>query len=185
MKPKAVSTAGGFFVYVTRPEANELYNGGWRRVRVWMAEPNYSHAPRTVHSEPEVFVADHGWSGDSAAAKTLLQQDRNLLRKVWHQILWSVVPRGIGDHDAAVTWADVPKNWDRLCEPGWEAGTNRCHKRLLIRVEIRSSTIDLVAPRVDVGDRDSPATELPRTVEITSERALEHFHAASPHHLPF
>lgn len=171
-------------VYITRPEASEVYMGGKRHLDAWLQEPYYDHRPRFDGS----FYTDAGWSAthcQGQPARLLLTQDPALLEAVMDRVICSVYPSGM-DPAQGEAWsnqltADGDPMWRTLfTDRDWEARCNRCHKRFLLKVDLRTNQVELVTPFVIIGRFSYTTTD------ITSELALQRYHdARSEDVIPF
>ena len=160
-------------VYITRPDAYEVYMGGKRRLELWLQEPYYDHRP---HHDGMQWV-DRGWTAphcDGQPARLLLAQDERLLNTVMEFVITSVYPKGM-DLDKGTYWAEHGNNgqpaWRSLFEDReWEAKCNTCYKRFLLKVDLRHNTVEKVTPYVVLDGAYFT------TADITPELASQIFH---------
>jgi hypothetical protein len=164
-------------VYITRPEASEVYLGGKRHLDVWLQEPHYDHRPRF----DGCHYTDAGWSATHCmpqAARLLLSQDHALLEAVMDQVVLSVYPAGMNAAQGEA-WSngqtdDGDPMWRTLyTDKEWETRCNRCHKRFLLKVDLRTNQVELVTPFVIIGRFSYTTTD------ITPELALQRYHDVS------
>lgn len=184
------------YLYFTRPDAYEVYMGGKRSVRVWLEAPQYRHTA-TVE-EYRGKYSERGWSYDydhGKVARPLFKQDPDLLELVWDQIVWSVLPRGMSlkeglewqhqpdtDPPREDGFGDILSNYHWLFEDrNWEAKCNLCHKRFVLKVDVRSMTSEFVAPLVELPNVRDWVT----TTEITPYLATRYWIPGSDGDIPF
>ena len=197
-------------VWITRPQAYEVWMGGLRHVVAWLAEPSYSHQPHNHWKDGRMATEfrDFGWfagSSDSpTAAKPLLKQDEQLLGQVWEWLLWSIAPKGTDRRAAIALWEDqvARLNDGRACHAGqdgsvapgqgvyrdedWEARCNLSHKRFLLEVDVRTNRCALRAPRVYCQDQPECIGTHRRTTLVPRFLALQTVHQNVEHlRLPF
>ena len=161
-------------VYITRPTAYEVYMGGKRHLEVWLQEPYYDHRPR----HDGLHYVDTGWSApfcEGQPARLLLKQDEGLQETVMEFVIMSLYPKGM-DLDKGTYWAekideDGDQGWRTLFKDReWEAKCNICHKRFLLKVDLRRNTVEKVTPYVVLNDAHFT------TDDITPELALQLYH---------
>lgn len=188
-------------VYMTRPEAYEVFMGGKRDIRMWVQEPAYSHASRSYEVVGKQRYVDRGWHAPHTSgvlARDLLKQDKELLEAVWKEIFWSILPQGMTYEDG-YEWADTitkpdPEfpvtNYHLLTDDKeWEGKCNVCHKRFLLKVDLRSNQVERVIPHVELRRRstDEPLIHGWVTTDQASFiDATEYWHAElGPDDIPF
>ena len=166
-------------VYVTRPDAYEVYMGGKRHLDLWLQEPYYDHRPR---SNDMGGYVDTGWAATHCQrqpARLALSQDKHLLETVMEFVILSLYPKGM-DLDKGTYWAE---KLDDVGDPGWrtlfldkdwEGKCNTCFKRFLLKIDLRSNKVERVLPYV-VLPRDVTVT----SDDITYELAIQHYHDPS------
>jgi hypothetical protein len=186
-------------VWVTRPDAYTVYMRGAPNLLVWTEKPHYSHAPRANEFRGRMRHFDVGWSSqrchEGVAAKPLLKQDSGLLDLVVTEVILSLAPAGTPNHEAALTWAEVPlltdagsaarSNWGLLfSDKDWESKCNVCHKRFLLEVELRGGTVQSIPPVAHWRESGQWVSEV--TSVISPKLALEREHPADdPDGMPF
>ncbi len=188
-------------VYITRPEAYEIFMGGKRSVLMWVQEPYYSHVSRSNNILNEVRYVDRGWYSPhthGVLARFILKQDDALLEAVWKEIFWSVCPKGM-TYEEGVEWAntvvkDDPEfpltNYHSLTDDKeWEGKCNVCHKRFLLEVNLRTNEVKRTMPGVSLRRR-SEADIIPKgwihTDQASFLDATEYWHTElGPDDIPF
>lgn len=186
---------------MTRPEAYEVYMGGKRSVLMWVQEPAYSHASRSYMVGDKQRYVDRGWNAPHVSgtlAREILKQDKDLLEAVWKEIFWSILPRGMAYEDGH-RWADTVNkedpefpttNYQLLTDDkDWEGRCNVCHKRFLLKVDLRSNVVERIIPHVELRRRskDEPLIRGWVTTDQASFLdATEHWHPGpGPDDIPF
>lgn len=169
-----------FYLYVTRPYAYEIYMGGWRNMRVWTDEPQYFHGP----GRHDAFygTSERGWSDfddlHGSRAKPLFKDDPLLGEAIWREVFWSVLPKGMTAEEGETWWKEQSDfdsrrddNWHNLfADRNWEAKCNLCHKRFLLKIDVRNSTVERIAPRVYLPNWfATPDQRIIRTFECETE----------------
>lgn len=177
-------------VYITRPYAYEVYMGGKRDVRLWVQEPYYSHHSIGNELGGEIRYVDQGWHAThsgSVKARFILTQDNTLLEKVWKEIFWSILPKGMS-YDEGCVWADIVTSEDpefpdtnyRLLvdDKEWEGKCNVCHKRFLLKVNLRTNEVERIKPGVYLRRRSAEERDLGfiHTDEASVLDATEYWH---------
>lgn len=152
------------YVYITRPEAYEIYMGGKRHLELWLLPPAYDH--RSVEYNGLFGVTkyiDCGWQTVTSGvqARHLLTQDKDLTVAIMREVILSLYPKGMNAQQGEA-WAaaidpdaeqdkDFPDdpNWRRLKnDKEWEAKCNTCFKRFLLKVDLRNNTVQRIIPQV-------------------------------------
>lgn len=160
-------------VWITKPDANEVYMGGMRKVQLWVQPPTFDHRPLIGEFElydiksnkrfASVF-RERGWRAQtsSTGAKAFLKQDPQLMRIVWLKIYESCVladePDPLNksmDYDEYTRLTE--RNYDMLCCHHW--------KRWLLEVDIRTSEAKVIEPWVNNGTR-LLASQVPITEDL-------------------
>jgi hypothetical protein len=172
-------------VYITRPDAYEIYMGGDRSLRVWLEKPYYSHQSWSHTIGSETHYTDIGWiavHSTGQKAKLLLKQDKKLREIVWHEVFLSLCPRGMS-YERGVEWADTAVKTGNsdddvlyaqaLKDKEWEANCNTCHKRFLLQLNLRTYEAQRIAPEVAL--RHNPG--LFNTDQIDAKLAIERYHS--------
>lgn len=170
-------------VYITRPDAYEIYMGGKRDLRVWLEKPYYSHQSRTSGLRDDQFV-DDGWRAAFATgqkAKLLFEQDKQLLDVVWPHIFLSICPKGMTYEEGKV-WADAPSPTDEdpedtnyrllFSDREWEGKCNTSHKRFLLELDLRTYEVKRIKPGVSLRFEHGWTY----TDEIDAKLAVEYYH---------
>lgn len=169
--------------------------GGSRNLEGWFTEPHYSHRSilRDFRPDVEEYI-DTGWRAHLVSRQRVekfLKQDMDLFNKIWDEVFLSVLPKGM-NMEEGVKWEQTPKadgevfdgwvitNWHLLLDDRqWEGKCNTCHKRFLLRVDLRAGTVERIDPLVF--PRGTPGGAVPsglRTSECSPEHATEFVHAA-------
>ena len=178
-------------IYITRPNAHEIYMGGIRSLMMWVQEPSYSHSSLANELGSETRYVDQGWSAPHSSgvlARYLLKQDEDLLSAVWKEVFTSLCPSGMS-YDAGVKWANVVvkpdvefeiTNYHQLSDDReWEAKCNVCNKRFLLEVNLRTCEVKRIPPLVHFRQRtenDPIQREWIRTDQATFLDATEYWH---------
>lgn len=171
--------------------------GGKRSVKVWLEPPQYHHS--ACREDYRGKYSEQGWSYDNhygRSAKPLFKQDPNLLTLVWDKIIWSLLPKGKSLEEGLI-WFDQPDstpprkdelfndvitNYNFLFEDkNWEAKCNLCHKRFILKVDVRSLTSEFIAPLVEYSDSHTWV----RTMEITPYLATRYWVPKGSSDIPF
>lgn len=151
------------FVYITRPDAYEVYMGGKRHLELWLLPPAYDHRSVEYNGMDGVMYTDRGWCtvDTSQQARHLLAHDKDLTVAIMREVILSLYPKGI-DSLQGEAWAaaadleaerqdghPAENNWRRLrSDREWEAKCNTCFKRFLLKVDLRSNTVQRIIPQV-------------------------------------
>ena len=147
-------------VWITRPKCDEVYMGGFRYVMVWVEKPVFDQRPCILDFELYDPVADkyvagiyreRGWWSQSGGvqAKRFLKQDLDIREKVWAKIYESVVPADCPD---PLNKEFSEDEYRKLLDVSHEAICSTHWKRFLLEIDIRASTVELIAPKVIMGD---------------------------------
>jgi hypothetical protein len=121
-----------------------------------------------------------------------------LLEAVWEEIHWSVLPKGMA-YEGSYDWCDAvvkddPEfpvtNYHSLVDDReWEGKCNVCHKRFLLKVDLRSNTVERIKPLVEnrrLSDDEPMQHGWIRTDECDPFFAVEYWHdKLSPDDIPF
>lgn len=162
-------------VYITRPDAYEVYMGGKRRLELWLQEPHYDHRP--MDNEDGQYV-DRGWTATHCQpqpARLILSQDKELLETVMEFVIMSLYPKGM-DLDKGFYWSEKidesgDQGWRTLFkDKEWEGKCNTCFKRFLLKVDLRNNKVEKVLPYVVLNDAYVTADD------ITFELATQLYH---------
>lgn len=172
-------------VYITRPDAYEVYMGGKRRLELWLQEPHYDHRP--IANDLGNYV-DRGWTAAHCMpqpARLLINQDEGLMETVMEFVIMSLYPKGM-DLDKGTYWSEKldesgDQGWRTLFKDrDWEGKCNTCFKRFLLKVDLRRSTVELVVPYVILNDAYCTSSD------ISFELATQRYHDSNdPDILPF
>ena len=163
-------------VYITRPEAYEVYMGGKRHLDLWLQEPHYDHRPKNNGLDKYV---DTGWQATHCSpqpARHILKQDDGLLETVMEFVAMSLYPKGM-DLDKGTYWADkLDENGDHgwrtlFKDQDWEGKCNTCHKRFLLKVDLRTNRVERIQPYVILDGKTTVTTD-----ECTPELATQYYH---------
>lgn len=163
-------------VYITRPDAYEVYMGGKRRLDFWLQEPYYDHRPA---SDDMGGYIDTGWSAPHCSpqpARLLLSQDDQLLETVMELVVMSLYPKGM-DLDKGTYWSEKLNEegdlgWRALfTDKDWEGKCNTCYKRFLLKVDLRTNKVERVTPYVVLTDAHFT------TEDISFELATQRYHS--------
>ena len=160
-----LSTDIPLYIYITRPYAYEIYMGGKRDLQLWWEKPSYSHMSVEYDGVGgRVHYIDRGWAAPHSVgsrASKFISSDEQLLGAVWDEIFLSVLPKGM-TYEEGLIWQDEPQingygqpdNKYHLLfdDKEWEAKCNTCFKRFLLKVDIRSNTVERIKPLVDERD---------------------------------
>ncbi len=171
-------------VYITRPDAYEIYMGGKRDLRVWLEKPYYSHQSRTHELHNEVRYVDDGWRAafsTGARFKLLFEQDRRLLDVVWPLVFLSVCLKGM-TYEEGEKWANTPDPTPEdpedtlyrqlFSDKEWEGKCNTSHKRFLLELDLRTYEVQRIKPGVSLRFESGWTF----TDEIDPKLAVEYFH---------
>lgn len=162
-------------VYITRPDAYEVYMGGKRRLELWLQEPYYDHRP--VSNDNGKYV-DRGWTAmhcQDQPARLVLSQDEHLLETVMEFVIMSLYPKGM-DLDKGTYWSEKfdesgDQGWRTLFkDKDWEGKCNTCFKRFLLKVDLRSNKVEKVVPYVVLNGAHVTSDD------ITPELATQRYH---------
>lgn len=164
-------------VYITRPDAYEVYMGGKRRLELWLQEPHYDHRP--MDNGVGQYV-DRGWATPHCLpqpARLLLSQDEHLLETVMEFVTMSLFPKGM-DLDKGTYWAqkldeEEDLGWRTLFKDrDWEGRCNTCYKRFLLKVDLRRNAVERIVPYVVLNGAYVTSDD------ITFELATQLYHPA-------
>lgn len=146
-------------VWVTRPEAYEVYMGGWRSVQMYIVKPFYDHRLKSSYG----MVFEYGWYYGNhqpiSYAKDFFKQDEELKLKIFDRILWSVNIYDDNEDDYHKLFEDRER----------ELTCNINYKRMLLEVDLRTKTVNFVLPEVLYNDEDKNRV---LTIDIPEELAL-------------
>ena len=180
------------YVYITRPYAYEIYMGGKRDLRFWVQPPSYSHESWEYESvRNQTRYIDRGWNAAHCSAqlfRELASQDNELLHNVWDEIWLSILPKGM-NREQGLLWEQEPMitnygdqdtKYHLLFEDReWEGKCNTCFKRFLLKVDLRSNTVERIIPNVALR-RTKEEPDIIRgwhqTDQIDPYYASEHYH---------
>jgi hypothetical protein len=163
-------------VWVTRPRSDEVYLGGWRRVKLWVEKPHFDHRPAREEFElkdPETekyfgcVFKEHGWysRADSTRAKGFFKQDPEMMKRVWLKIYESCVPADCPDPQNKEM---NDKEYRRLySEPHYEMICCTHWKRFLLEIDLYQKTVTLIEPK-SVIDINGPIGTYPMTRELSA-----------------
>ena len=150
------------YFYITRPTAYEIYMGGKRNLELWADKPLYSHEAQEHEYLGKMHYVDKGWFSNHSRdvnPHDIFTQDEELLNVIWYEVFTSVLPRGM-TYEEGMKWrqekTSLPpshrpfdNNYQLLVDdPEWEAKCNTCHKRLLLKVDVRSNEVTRVIPDI-------------------------------------
>lgn len=162
-------------VYITRPDAYEVYMGGKRHLDLWLQEPHYDHRPK---SNGDGRYVDTGWTATHCVpspARHILNQDEGLLETVMEFVVMSLYPKGM-DLDKGTFWAEKlnaegDQGWRTLfTDREWEGKCNTCFKRFLLKVDLRKNTVEKVVPYVVLNGAHVTSDD------ISFELATQYYH---------
>ncbi|MDU8351161.1 hypothetical protein RYA05_04530 [Pseudomonas syringae pv. actinidiae] len=157
-------------VWITKPDAHEVYMGGMRRVQLWVQPPAFDHRPLIGEFElydpksnkrfASVF-RERGWRAQttSTGAKAFLKQDPDLMNSVWLKIYESCV---LADDPDPLNKSMDYDEYSRLIERGYDMLCCYHWKRWLLEVDIRTSETKVIEPWV-YAEKSSSASEVPLT----------------------
>ena len=180
------------FIYITRPYAYEIYMGGKRDLCLWWERPSYSHRSTEYDAFRKVEYVDAGWHSNRCMYGSLcskfLSQDTALLEAVWKEVFISILPKGM-TYEEGLIWQDEPqlngygqpdnKYHILFDDKEWEAKCNTCFKRFLLKVDLKTYSVERIKPFVDERDTENNTTYKKgwvETDEILPFFATERFH---------
>lgn len=161
-------------VWMTRPDAYEVYMGGDRSMDLWITRPAYSHVDVEDDFMGRKMFRDTGWCAAHSTAQRgryLLKQDSALHFNVMHEVVSSLVPFDLPHDVDPYVWADTrlsgeDTNWRLLyLDRDWEQKCRVCYKRFLLEVNLRTNEVNRIDPQVFLRVEDA---EDQRTSIITS-----------------
>ena len=151
--------------------------GGARRLDFWLQEPHYDHRPK---SNGDGSYVDRGWTAPHCSpqpARLIIKQDESLLGAVMGQVVMSLYPKGM-DLDAGTYWSEKldesgDSGWRTLfTDDQWEGRCNTCHKRFLLKVDLRTNRVERITPYVVIDSRTTVTTD-----EASFELATQFYHS--------
>lgn len=167
-------------VWITRPQCDEVFMGGLRKVMLWVDKPRFDQRPFTEEYElydrdtetyGSVVWRESGWVSvaGSVRAKPFLKQNKDVLDAVWAMIRKSLASEQLsGDEvtniEAADTFLDC--RYEAKCTIHW--------KRFLLEIDLKNETVEqadvMVIMPGDAGGLNFPlAPELAITSHFLDE----------------
>ena len=154
-------------IWVTRPNAYELYMGGWRSCVIHLVKPFYDHR---VQGDGNISY-EYGWyygnHHGQRCAKDFLQQDQVIMKRVWDEIIHCTLPPNT-DLSKLDDKSYVELYEQLFDDKEFELKSRVNYKRTLIEVDLHSKIVVYVVPEVLYED-STPRIE---TLEISVELAV-------------
>lgn len=164
-------------VWITRQASDTVFMGGLREVLLWIDEPSFDHRCPVLEAElfdpvTNTYVAEiyreEGWQSIAGClrAKDFLKQNEEINRRVWEEILNSLISWECPDPMTLKTVEDLDSpllraDYELSCEIPW--------KRFLLEIDLKSETVSLIKPLVCYEDGErARGIPLRKSVTVSS-----------------